>query len=124
VTALFEPVDYPATPAPHACAGSVCQVCELTRTSEQAKRVGTSKAKKDAAWWDQAARWIGQQPLGRRFTADDLIDAVGLPHGSPNQVGAQIRTWAVQDKTEPVGYAEAKRHSSHGRVLRVWQVIA
>lgn len=99
-------------------------MCELTRTSNQAKRLGTSKPTRDPAWWNEAARWINEQPIGTRFTADDLIDAIGMPHGSANQVGAQIRTWGVQDRTEPVGYSEARRHSSHGRVLRVWQVIA
>jgi hypothetical protein len=122
MTALFEPVDYPASPAPHACAGYVCQVCELTRTSSAAKELGTSKPRRDHGWWAEATRWIDRQPVGLRFTADDLIDAIGLPHGSPNQVGAIIRTWAVQDITEPVGYAEATRQSSHGRVLRIWQV--
>jgi len=124
MTALFEPVDYPASPAPHGCGGDACQVCELTRTSAQAKTAGTARVKRDPVWRDQAARWINEQPIGRRFTADDLTDAIGLPHGSANQVGAQIRTWGVQDRTKPIGYAEAQRHSSHGRVLRIWQVIA
>lgn len=124
MTALFEPVDYPASPAPHACSGASCQVCELTRTSAEAKNLGTSKPKRDPQWWHAAAQWIETQPLGRQFTADDLVEAIGLPHGSGNQVGAQIRTWAVQDRTEPIGYVEATRQSSHGRVLRVWQVIA
>jgi hypothetical protein len=122
MTALFDAVDYPATPAPHACSGDVCQVCQLTRTSAAAKTLGTLKPKRDHGWWAEATRWLDRQPLGLRFTADDLVDAIGLPHGTSNQVGAAIRTWAVQDLIDPVGYTEATRHSSHGRVLRIWQV--
>lgn len=122
MTALFDAVDYPASPAPHACAGHVCQVCELTRTSSAAKDLGTSRPKRDHAWWTEAARWLDRQPIGLEFTADDLVESVGLPHGSPNQVGAIVRTWAVSDLIAPVGYTEAKRHTSHGRVLRIWRV--
>ena len=122
MTALFDAVDYPATPAPHACSGDVCQVCQLTRTSAAAKTLGTLKPKRDHGWWAEATRWLDRQLVGVRFTADDLVDAVGLPHGTSNQVGAIIRTWAVQDLIDPVGYTEATRHSSHGRVLRIWQV--
>lgn len=122
MSALFDAVDYPASPAPHGCAGSACQVCELTRTGRAAKHAGTTRTKHDHGWWAEAARWLGTQPIGLRFTADDLTEAVGLPHGSANQVGACIRTWAVQDRITPVGYQEATRQSSHGRVLRIWQV--
>lgn len=124
MTALFDLADYPASPAPHACGGPHCQVCNLTRTSGEAKAAGTKKVNRDDGWWAEAHAWLELQPLGLTFTADDLVDAIGLPHGSTNQVGAIIRAWAVQDQINPVGYAEARRQSSHGRVLRIWQVIA
>lgn len=122
MTALFDAVDYPASPAPHACAGSACQVCELTRTSADAKHLGTTRTRRDPAWWAEATRWLDRQPVGLTFTADDLTQAVGLPDGSSNQVGAIVRTWAVQDLIEPIGYTESTRLSNHGRVLRIWQV--
>lgn len=121
---LFDLVDYPATPAPHACGGPYCRVCELTRTGEQAKDKGTKAVSKDPAWWHEAAQWLNTQPLGITFTADDLTNAIGLPHGTGNQVGACIRSWAAADRITPAGYETAARKSSHGRVLRVWQVIA
>lgn len=125
MSALFDVVDYPASPAPHACAGAdICQVCQLTRTGTQAKNAGTQRVKRDEGWWAEAAQWINTQPLGVRFTADDLVESIGLPHGTGNQVGACVRAWAASDRITPVGYAEATRQSSHGRVLRIWQVVA
>lgn len=119
---LFDLVDYPATPAKHACAGDTCQVCALTRTSAAAKNLGTTKPKKDPAWADEAARYLRALEPWDTFTADDLIREIGLPDGTPNQVGACIRAWAVEGRIQPSGYTAANRKSSHGRVLRVWQV--
>lgn len=121
---LFDLVDYPASPAPHACGGPYCRVCELTRTGTEAKNKGTQSVSRDEGWWAEAAQWLNTQPLYLTFTADDLVNAIGLPHGTGNQVGACIRAWAASDRISPSGYKAASRKSSHGRVLRVWQVIA
>lgn len=121
---LFDLVDYPATPAPHACGGPYCQVCALTRTGAEAKDKGTKKVSRDEGWWAEAAHWLNERDLYSTFTADDLVADIYLPEGSPNQVGACIRAWAASDRIRPSGYKAANRKSSHGRVLRVWQVIA
>lgn len=74
-------------------------------------------------WTEQAERWL----LSRSspFTADDLVDTVGLPRGSagPNQnnaVGALVKSWSRRGLIHPIGYKTARRVKSHGRTLRVW----
>ena len=119
MTALFDLADY-QTPT-HGCAGDSCQVCQLVRDGQQAKRLGTSKPKKDARWWVEAGRFLNTLAPGALFTADDLVDVIGLPDGSPNQVGACVRAWAAGDHIVAHGYEESKRKSNHGRIVRVWK---
>lgn len=123
MSALFDLRDIPASPAPHACSGvDVCQVCQLTRTSAEAKNLGTSRVSRDPAWWNQANEYLQQLHRGDTFTADDLTHHIGLPDGSPNQVGACIKSWVAQKRINHSGYKAARRKSSHGRVLSVWMV--
>lgn len=119
MSALFDLVDY-QTPV-HGCAGEVCQVCALARDGQQAKDRGIARATKDARWWVEAGRFLKALRPGALFTADDLVDLIGLPDGSPNQVGACVRSWAAADLIKPNGFEESKRKSNHGRVVRVWR---
>ena len=119
MTALFDVVDY-QTPT-HGCAGDVCQVCELARTPADAKTLGTARPKKDNRWWTEAGRFINQLGVGALFTADDLVELIGLPDGSPNQVGACVRAWAAADLIVHHDYEDSRRKSNHGRIVRVWR---
>lgn len=82
----------------------------------------TAAVHRDLPWWKEADLWLELQPLGSLFTADDLVDCVGKPHGSPNQIGARIRGWARERAIAPHGYTQGTRPESHSRVLRVWEV--
>lgn len=121
MTALFDLIDYPEQPI-HGCAGPSCQVC-ATRNGTAAKKHGTKIVKRDEEWWQRANGWFHMLDPRTQFTADDLVEAVGLPVGSPNQVGACVRTWAARDLTKPVGVREARRKESHGRLVRIWEVM-
>lgn len=116
---LFDLVDTPADT--HAHTGEDCVFC-ATRTGTSAKIAATQAVTRDHAWWADATRWLGQHTAGYRFTADDLIAAIGKPTGSTNQIGARLRSWAMTEMVNPVGFTEAERPESHGRVLRVWEV--
>ena len=113
MSALFDLTDYQEPT--HACAGDVCQVCAATRNAPN------TGVKKDPRWWTEAGRFLHTLAPGALFTADDLVDLIGLPDGSPNQVGACVRAWAAGDHINAHGYTESKRPSNHGRVVRVWR---
>lgn len=108
----------------HAHTGPDCHFCAMNADGIGAKLDAIRAVTKDPAWWAEADRWLELQPIGDTFTADDLIDCIGKPAGSVNQIGARLRSWASQSAIAPVGYTEATRKESHGRVLRVWEVTA
>lgn len=115
------PADVPI----HAHTGWDCHFC-ATRNGLGALEavIKAVKANRDEYWWAVAERWRVLKHAGHRFTSDDLVDAVGKPTGSANQVGARIRTWAMKGLIHPVGIQAATRPESHGRMLRVWEVEA
>lgn len=59
------------------------------------------------------------------FTADDVIARAGLPRDSKananNAVGALLSGYARRGLIRKVGYTQATRAASHGRVVAVWQ---
>ena len=55
------------------------------------------------------------------FTADDLVDAIGLPVGSSNQVGAFFHWLSKACIITFHGYTTSKRKSNHGRLIREWE---
>jgi hypothetical protein len=115
-----------SAPRPDHAHTDPCVFC-ATRDGHAARDAGIkATAKRDLEWWNRAERWI--DTLGTdhctTFTADDLVDAIGLPDGSSNAVGAFLSTQRRFGIIEPVGFTEATRPSSHARVLRVWRVIA
>lgn len=117
--------DYGTTTKPpvHACAGTECGVCASSTTARQAADRATLTVSSDPEWANRADEWLELQALGTRFTADDLVADEGKPYGSANQIGATLRTWARRGHIKAVGFHEASRKESHGRVIRVWEVI-
>ena len=107
----------------HAHTGDSCVFC-ATRDGEDAKTAGTAAVTRDLYWWKEAEAWLKGKHTGARFTADDLVAAIGKPWGSSNQIGARLRSWAMSGLIDPVDITSAGRAQSHGRLLRVWAVAA
>jgi len=118
---LFDVDDAPKNT--HACAGNGCTWCAW-RDGELAKAAGMTATDKDHEWQLRADAWLNSLYIGVVVCADDLVRACDLPTGSPNQVGARFGAWAKSGRIRSHGYITASRRSSHGRVLRTWQVIA
>jgi len=62
---------------------------------------------------------------GKEFTADDLIQLVGLPAGSEaingnNAVGALFRYHHRLGTIKHKGFTASSRPGNHGRHVRVW----
>jgi len=57
---------------------------------------------------------------GDEFTAEDIIDIIGLPP-NPNAVGAAMSALVKELKLVRVGYRPAKRPSRHAGVVAVWR---
>lgn len=121
----------PVTAVTHACAGSVCRVCGPNVGGRDA----ATRAMRNAAasahgseWADRARTWIARRFAGETFTADDVVDAVGLPSGGLAQngngaVGAVFAQARRAGLIEPIGWMESTRPTSHARPLRVWQRV-
>jgi hypothetical protein len=99
-----------------------CRWCQGIEDGKAASARAMAATVRDPEWADRAARWLGDRPTGSRFTADDLVGELGLPVGSPNQVGATVRAWASAGIIEAAGAVTATRKSSHARLIRVWRV--
>lgn len=110
------PVDAPL----HACAGDACRYC-ATRDGTAAATAGIRAVKRDQEWWYRADEWLVDHPRAFHFTADDLVDAIGKPVGPANQIGARFRAWSAARLVAKAGYSTAKRRSSHGRAVVVWE---
>ena len=104
----------------HKCRGPWCRYCE-TRTGPEAADAAIESTVTDPEWNRRANVWLFRLGAGRRFTADDLTERIGLPVGSGNQVGAKFRKWALLKIIVPCGFTTSKRASNHGRVLREWE---
>lgn len=78
--------------------------------------------------WAERAKTTIQQlaSTGENFTADDIIQRVGLPTrylgmNANNAVGAAVSASARRKEIKRVGFTTANRASSHGRVLSIWR---
>ncbi len=93
-------------------------------TAANQRRVGLRvPTSVDLYWQEQAAWWITNlTSRGEVITADTLIAEIGLPTGSPNQVGARFRAWNKAGLIEAVGYVPSTRKEAHGRTVRSWRV--
>ena len=107
----------------HACTGTGCTWCAW-RDGTLAKAAGMTATDKDPEWSARADAWLGSLYVGVVVSADDLIEACGLPVGSPNQVGARFARWAKAGRIREHGYARATRKQSHARRLVQWQVTS
>ena len=106
----------------HKCAGPWCRYCETT-TGVEAKALAIEATVSDPEWIMRAVDYLNQLGPHKRFTADDLTGAIGLPMGSGNQVGAIFRKWHKAQVIWPVGYSTSQRSSNHGRVFREWVTL-
>ncbi|WP_341250702.1 hypothetical protein [Euzebya pacifica] len=63
---------------------------------------------------------------GREFSADDLVDEVGLPTvtGSPNAIGALFAAAVGRGDIKQVGWRRSQRRSRHAGVQRVWRGVS
>jgi hypothetical protein len=120
VAALFE-LPAPCGVCGRTQHGGACSWCSAASSGFAAGRRASSAVTVDPEWKARAEAWLERQPTGTRFTADHLVAAVGLPHGSPNQVGATIRAWAGH-RIRAIGAELSTRRECHGRLVRVWQV--
>lgn len=112
-----------SAPRPDHAHTEACVFC-ATRDGAAARDAGVkATARRDLEWWTRAERWIDGHYDGQTFTADDLTAALDLPEGSPNAVGAFLRTQRLFGVIEAAGFTTATRPSSHGRTLRVWRVV-
>jgi ribosomal protein L3 len=117
--ALFE-VESPRANT-HACTGPSCHFCEWL-DGKAAKAKGTRAVKLDPRWSREAVEWRRTMIEGDTFTADDLVDAIGLPDGHPNQIGALFRQWHEAKAIRPSGTRSSQRASNHARRIQVWEV--
>jgi hypothetical protein len=108
-------------PKTHACTGPSCHFCEWL-DGHEAKDAGTDAANIDPRWALEAGAWRRTLVDGDLFTADDLIAAIGLPDGHPNQIGALFRLWHKAATIRPRGHSPSTRASNHARMIQVWQV--
>lgn len=102
-------------------------------TAEQARDIAMAnalRAARVAEWKVGAKRWILQiLDEGELFTADDLVEAVGLVDPSEgngnNVVGAFIAAQARRGRIEWTGtFRKSERVQGHGNLQRVWRRVA
>ena len=81
-------------------------------------------------WYAEADEWIRYR-MHVEFTADDLVEEIGLPIDldgtllSNNGIGAYFNHLARRNPPclKQIGYEKSSRVSNHGRILRLWKVI-
>lgn len=85
---------------------------------------GMALAESNAApeWRDRALAYLDElAAAGRPFTADDLVERVGLPEtGSPNAVGALFGGAARRGLILRAGDTQATRRARHAGRVSVW----
>ena len=76
-------------------------------------------------WNERALEWL--RGAYGAYTADDLIEAIGLPHevasNRNNSVGAIFSAARKQGIIRRVGWAQSRRKESHGRVIAQWETM-
>jgi len=104
----------------HNCTGQLCTYCE--RFDREDVQV---LAEIDKSWRIQATIFRKSLAIGGLFSADLLIEAIGLPAGHPNQIGALFRSWASMGVITSMGnYVVSTRESNNGRSIRMWKRTA
>ena len=104
---------------------SGCAWC-ATRTGLQAQGRAVTAIRRDPEWQARADDWLRELrdfgETGFLATSDALVEAIGLPDGSPNQVGAIFPRWARKGWVKAAGHTQATRKEAHGRWVRTWAV--
>jgi len=74
-------------------------------------------------WSANADNWFARLPRGYEYTADDLVEAIGLPTetGKNGAVGAKIKWWKSKRQAVGLGYTTTSRTSSHARPIMLWE---
>ena len=120
-TTLFDSIgDIQLDRPVHNCTGQLCTYCE--RFNRQDVEI---LAEIDKTWRIQATIYRKSLAIGGLFTADTLIDSIGLPDGHPNQIGALFRSWSSMGVITSMGnYVVSTRESNNGRSIRMWKRAA
>ena len=89
------------------------------------KERGQTRAASAASAWHRAAlHFIASLPRASRLTADNLVEALGLPNESAtnrnNCVGSVFTAAHKAGLLERDGYRPSTRPESHGRVIALW----
>ncbi len=71
-------------------------------------------------WASTASIWAYDLAVDERFTADDLVAAVGLPRRR-NQVGALMSHLAKRGLIERVGFSPSMRDTRRSGMVAVWR---
>jgi len=79
---------------------------------------------KDLEWIERATQWRRSLNLHTRVTADDLTAAIGLPVGSPNQIGSLFHTWHKKRYIKFTGWSKSSRKERNQGSQRIWEVMA
>jgi hypothetical protein len=78
-------------------------------------------------WKAKAKRWLDKHRKGYRFTADELVDGIGLPDEGVNRnnvVGAVMRSWSCRGWIIKTGYYKpSTRKRRHASVQCVWEKL-
>lgn len=106
----------------HSCTGIGCTFCAFV-DGTQAKRAGTKAVTKDPEWTLRATEWRRSCYANQLITADDLVEACGHPVGSPNQIGALMKSWASKGLIQVYNVKNSERKTNHARRIIVWRVI-
>lgn len=90
------------------------------------KECGQASALRGAEdWHEMALNWL--QGAYTDFSADDLIEAIGLPNAVAtnrnNAVGAFFTSARKAGLIRSVGWVRSRRPESHGRVIALWKCI-
>ena len=119
--ALFDTIgDIDLDMPPHSCTGLLCTYCERFNRED-----ADTLAMIDPKWRMQATIYRKNIAIGGLMTADDLIEQIGLPAGSSNQVGALFRAWHQAGMIASQGnYVLSTRESNNSRSIRVWRRTA
>lgn len=86
-----------------------------------------SRAERVQEWKVRAEEWFEELPRWRAFTADDLVEEIGLPDegvAKNNVVGAWFSSKSKAGTIRFAGrFAKSERIIGHGNLQRVWEKV-
>ena len=104
-----------------------CALCRYKQKIEHERLLAATLAAKQE-WTDAATLYLINSVCdGLEISADDLINAVGLPSGETvsngnNAVGALFHKWSHCGFIVEAGRVRSSRASNCGREIRVWKL--